>query len=62
MADDKSKRGKADRSRGAGGEDYEVNYIARKHGIDNAAAEKLIKQIGNDRDKLNTAAEKLKGQ
>lgn len=60
MADDKSKRGKADRSRVAGGEGYEVNYFARKHGIDKAAAEKLIKQIGNNRDKLNTAAEKLK--
>jgi hypothetical protein len=29
----KSKRGKADRSRVAGNEGYEVNYFANKHGI-----------------------------
>jgi len=33
MADNKSKRGKADRSRVSGSEGYEVNYFAIKHGI-----------------------------
>jgi hypothetical protein len=33
MADDKTNTGKADRSRVAGGEGYEVSYFARKHGI-----------------------------
>jgi hypothetical protein len=33
MADDKTNTGKADRSRVAGSEGYEVSYFARKHGI-----------------------------
>lgn len=33
MADDKSKRGKADRTKVARGEGCEVGYFARKHGI-----------------------------
>ncbi len=60
MTDDKSKRGNADRRRVAGGEGYEVNYFARKHGITKDQAESLIKRIGHDRAKLNAAAEKLK--
>ncbi|CAH1696008.1 conserved hypothetical protein [Hyphomicrobiales bacterium] len=60
MADDRSKRGNADRRRVAGGEGYEVSYFAKKHGITKDQAEGLIKQIGNDRNKLNAAAEKLK--
>ena len=59
MADDKSKRGAADRSKVAAGEGYEVSYFARKHGISKDQAQKLIKDIGNDRSKLNAAAEKL---
>jgi hypothetical protein len=43
----------------AGGEGYEVEYFARKHGIMKDEAEALIKQIGNDRDKLDAAARKL---
>ena len=60
MADDKSKRGGADRRRVAAGEGYEVNYFARKHGITKQEAEDLIKKVGNDREKLNAAAAKLK--
>lgn len=60
MADNKLKRGAADRRQVAGGEGYEVNYFARKHGISREQAEALIKRVGNDRDKLNAAAEKLK--
>jgi hypothetical protein len=60
MADNKSKRGAADRRQVAGGEGYEVNYLARKHGISKDQAEGLIKKIGNDREKLNAAAAKLK--
>jgi len=59
MADDKSKRGGTDRRRVAGGEGYEVNYFARKHGISKDQAQKLIDQVGNDRNKLNAAALKL---
>ena len=60
MADNKSKRGAADRRQVAGGEGYEVNYFARKHGISKDQAKGLIKKIGNDREKLNAAAAKLK--
>ena len=59
MTDNKSKRGKADRSRVSGSEGYEVNYFANKHGITREQARNLIKKIGNNRDKLNRAAEKL---
>jgi len=34
--------------------------FAKKHGITKDQAEGLIKRIGNDRNKLNAAAEKLK--
>ena len=59
MPDNKSKRGKGDRSRVAGNEGYEVNYFANKHGITREQVRGLIKRIGNNRDKLNNAAEKL---
>jgi hypothetical protein len=59
MADDKTKRGAADRSRVAGGEAYEVSYFARRHGISTAQAEALIKEHGHDRAKLDAAAAKL---
>lgn len=59
MADDRSKRGAADRERVAGGEGYEVEYFARKHGITKDQAESLINQIGNDPEKLDAAARKL---
>jgi hypothetical protein len=60
MVDDKSKRGGSDRKRFAGGEGYEVNYFAKKHDITKQQAEDLIKKVGNDREKLNAAAAKLK--
>ena len=60
MADDKSKRGGADRRRVAANEPYEVGYFARKHGITREQAQKLIDRIGGDRDKLNAEAAKLR--
>jgi hypothetical protein len=57
MADNKSKRGGRDRKRVAGGQGYEVSYFATKHGISRDEARKLIDRIGNDREKLNAAAE-----
>jgi len=60
MADDKSKKGGADRRQVAAGEGYEVSYFARKHKISRDEAEALIKRVGNDREKLNAAASKLK--
>lgn len=60
MSDDKSNRGAGDRSRVAGGEGYEVEYFAQKHGITPEQARHLIKDHGNDRETLDREAEKLK--
>lgn len=60
MADDKGKTGEPDRSRVAGGEPYEVQYFARKHGISPEQARQLIERIGNDRAALDAAAERMK--
>ena len=62
MADDRSNRGGRDRSRVAGGQGYELGYFARKHGISRDQARELISRVGNDRAKLNAAAEKLGGR
>jgi hypothetical protein len=62
MPDDKSITGGGDRSRVAGGEDYEVDYFARKHGISSEQARELIGRIGNDREKLDQAAQALSKQ
>ena len=61
MADNTKNRGGRDRSRVAAGQGYELGYFARKHGISRDQAKQLIARIGNDRVKLNAAAEKLKG-
>jgi hypothetical protein len=60
MADNRTNRGGRDRSRVAAGQGYELSYFARKHGISRDQAKQLIARIGNDRAKLNAAAEKLK--
>ena len=60
MSDDKSKRGAADRSKVAGGEAYEVDYFAKKHGISAEKAKELIARYGNDRATLDAAPAKLK--
>lgn len=60
MVDDPKKRGASDRRRVAAGQGYEVSYFARKHGLTTAKAREIIDRVGNDRDKLNAAAEKAK--
>jgi hypothetical protein len=62
MADSKSNRGGRDRGRVAGGQGYELGYFARKHGLSRDQARGLIDRIGNDRAKLNAAAERMKGR
>ena len=37
-----------------------MSYFARKHGITSEQARDLIKRVGNDREKLNEAALKLR--
>ena len=60
MADNKRKRGKADRARVSASEPYEVNYFARKHRMSPAAVRKLIKRVGNSRKKLEAAVARMK--
>jgi hypothetical protein len=48
-----------DRRKVAAGQGYEVNYFATKHGLTREQARELISRIGNDRTKLNAAAERL---
>ena len=62
MADDKNNRGAQDRARASAEEGYEVEYFAHKHGISPQQARDLIREVGNDRKKLDAAAEQLKGQ
>ena len=57
--DDKTKRGAADRSKVAGGQDYEVRHLAEKFGLSVEQARDLIARHGNDRATLEAAARKL---
>jgi hypothetical protein len=59
MADDKTKRGGQDRAKAAAGQDYEVRYLAEKHGISPEQARALIEKHGNDRETLDAAARRL---
>ena len=59
MAERTSKTGGPDRKHVDGRQGYEVDELARKHGISNDQASRLIRQLGDDREKLDAAAEKL---
>ena len=43
---------KQDRSRVAGGQDYEVQYEARKSGRSASAVKKAVRKVGNTRKKV----------
>jgi hypothetical protein len=60
MPDDKSKRGKPDRSKVSKDQDYEIAYLAHTHNISIEQARELIDRWGNDRKRLDAAAQKLK--
>ena len=61
MADDKSETGGQDRSRVAGGQDYEVRHFAEQNGISIEQAEQLIARHGNSREELEQAVRQMKG-
>ena len=61
MPGDKSQTGGQDRSRVAGGQEYEVRYFAERHGITVEQAQQLIDRHGNSREELDRAAEQMKG-
>ena len=60
MSDDKNHVGEPDRGRVSGSEPYEVHYFAAKHGITTDQARDLIARHGNDRQKLDEAASRLR--
>jgi hypothetical protein len=60
MPDDKTKRGEPDRRKVAAEQDYEINYLAEKHGISRAEARDLLARFGTNREKLDEAARELK--
>jgi hypothetical protein len=60
MTDDPNKRGEPDRSKVSGGQSYEVGYFATKHGLSIEQARELINRAGNNREKLDEAAKRLK--
>jgi hypothetical protein len=59
MADDKTKHDKRDTSRVAAGQDYEVDYFAKRHGLTKQQALDLIKRHGNNRAALDRAAQDM---
>lgn len=59
MADDKKNRGKQDRALVAAGQEYEVDYFARKHGLDLDAARRIIQEHGPSRRACDKAARLL---
>jgi hypothetical protein len=58
MADNKAEIGAPDRRRVAAEEPYEVEYLARKHGLTTDEARELIERFGNDRATLDREAER----
>ena len=61
MTDDKSKQDNRDRSKVAGAEDYEVQYLAETAGITAEQARTLVRRYGNDRAKLLQEAKLMRG-
>ena len=59
MPESKPKMGSVGRIAGVGESGYEANYLAKKHGITRDQARRLIRKVGNDRAKLDTAAQSL---
>jgi hypothetical protein len=59
MADDKSKIGKQDRIRVAGGQEYEIRDFADKFNISPGQAKDLIERFGTDRETLEREARNL---
>jgi hypothetical protein len=60
MADDKQMRSPSDRRTASKDEGYVVDDFATRHGISHHQARMLLDKIGNDRDKLDKAAERLR--
>lgn len=59
MSDDKSQRREPGRSRVAGGEEYEVDRFAQKHGPTGEQGRKPIDLVGDNREKLGAEAAEI---
>lgn len=62
MADDKTNVAEPDRSLVAGEEDYEVQYLAEKHGITPDKVRSLIARHGNSRETLERVIREQQGR
>ena len=62
MPDDKTKVGEPDRSRVSADQDYEVQNFAEKHRLSPQQVRDLIARFGNNREKLERAAQHLHGK
>ena len=49
MSDDKQNQSNQDRARVSGTEDYEVQYMAQKFGVEPAIVRKALSEVGNNR-------------
>ena len=59
MAAKKKKGRKADRSKVAASQPYEVYYVARKYGVSADTVRQVIKRVGNSRAKIYAVLEKM---
>ena len=59
MPESKSKTGSVGQIAEAAKDGYEASYLAKKHGITRDQARRLIRRVGNDRTKLDTAAKSI---
>lgn len=60
MADDKTKRGTADRAKVNASESYEVGYEAKKTGAPRSAVRSAVGKAGNARGKVEEALKKTR--
>ena len=52
MSDDLKKRSQQDRTRVAGNEKWELDYLKEKLGVTDQQIQEAIKKVGNNRDKV----------
>ncbi len=58
MSDDKSKRGKQDRSKVSSNETYELAHVAKKFGVTQADVKAVQQKVGPSREKVYAELQK----
>lgn len=61
MADDKTKTGRADRDRVSLSDDYEIQDLARKHGVAPEVVREAVRKVGPQRDRVEQELLRGKG-